>query len=575
MTHMALYRRFRPQVFEDVIGQDPIIITLKNQIKSNNIFHAYLFSGTRGTGKTTTARIFARAVNCLDPQDANPCNKCEVCEGILTENIIDIIEIDAASNRGIDNVRELRENVKYPPSRSKYKVYIIDEAHMLTPEAFNAFLKTLEESPKHVIFILATTNPQALPKTILSRCQRYNFKSIGTEDIIKELKNICTELDVEIEREALSIIALNAKGALRDALSILEQCISFNDNNITADDVLEVLGMVNYDILFKMAKSIADRNSVDTIYTIQEIVAQGKEIQQLIKDLINHFRSLMMIKLDVQLEDMSNLSEEILNKYREQAKLFSSERITNIIYKLSDIETRAKYSEQPRILLEVGIISLCQEDELTTLEVLADKVKALESRINGGNIHIPESEGVKKSIENIKEVLDKPIKKTEEKDDVNIVNMKNKEDIDTLEERDNLSVKENIEEKEIIKSNPLDFKKIESNWEEIRDYMKKDKKASIEALLKEGTLEEMRKDVLIISFKDGYGFHRETIDQPRNKEYIIDVIEKITGQKVKISFVMEYELGKSEENKEDTEIKEVVEKLQETVPEKLLEIIDE
>lgn len=557
MTYKALYRRFRPQVFEDVIGQKAITTTLKNQIRAKNISHAYLFTGTRGTGKTSTAKIFARAVNCLNPQEDNPCNECEVCRGILTESIMDVIEIDAASNNGVDNIRELRENVKYPPSKGKYKVYIIDEVHMLSTGAFNALLKTLEEPPNHVIFILATTDPQKLPATILSRCQRFDFKGITTRDIIEKLKEICIELGIEVEEGALRVIAINAGGALRDALSTLEQCISFTNDKLTEKELTDILGIVNQDLLFSMVENIGKKNTSEALYILQKVVDEGKDIQQFIKDLIHHFRNLMMSKMNVELEEILSLSQEILDRLRQQSKELDIDRITEAINLLSDVEVKAKYATYPRILLEVAIVSLCQEKEGTSIKGLVERVHHLEKMMETRTIK-KESKGLVSSKPSVKE--------------------KNQETLPN--EKEEMIKEEGVTEESIINNpqeeeisvNPPDFSVVVERWQEIRDTIRGDKKAQIEAMLKEGTLEEIRKNTLIISFKDGYGFHRETLDKEKNKEYIASVIEKITGQKLKLSFVMAYELAdKNEESQEDL----IIEKLKKSLPEGLLEVFDE
>ena len=263
--HKALYRVYRPQKFEDVVGQEHITKTLRNQIENNNIGHAYLFSGTRGTGKTSTAKIFARAVNCLESKDQEPCNNCDVCKDILNDNIMDVVEIDAASNNSVDDIRELRESVKYSPTKAKYKVYIIDEVHMLSQGAFNALLKTLEEPPSYVIFILATTEPHKIPATILSRCQRFDFKRVTVKDITSRMKKICSEEDIEVEDKALNLIARNSQGALRDALSILDQCISFGDEKIEYNDVVELLGTVNIEQLFDLAQYIINQDTKESL----------------------------------------------------------------------------------------------------------------------------------------------------------------------------------------------------------------------------------------------------------------------------------------------------------------------
>ncbi|SDL14907.1 DNA polymerase III subunit gamma/tau [Natronincola ferrireducens] len=561
MTYKALYRRFRPQVFEDVIGQGAVTTTLKNQIKTSNVSHAYLFSGTRGTGKTSTAKIFARAINCLNPENFNPCNLCEVCKGILTESIMDVIEIDAASNNGVDHIRELRENVKYPPSKGRYKVYIIDEVHMLSSGAFNALLKTLEEPPDHIIFILATTDPQKLPATILSRCQRFDFKPVTTKDMIERLRDICERIGTTADEEALTTIALNAGGALRDALSILEQCIAFSSDNLTYEDVIDTLGIINHELLFHLGQCIGEKKVSEAIYAIQKIMEEGKDIQQLIKDLIHHFRNLMMVKMEVDLEELSGLSQEILDKLKDQSKAFDVSSITEAIHLLSETEAKAKYAPQPRILLEVAIVTLCQEKEETSFEGLLQRIKKLEETIQTG-------EFIRKAIKQRPSKEIGSIKKEEEPG----LAVKDKEKIESLEE----VVLE--EKKELLKENqatsiPLDFSEIKEKWEEIKAFIRKDKKAQIEAMLREGELEDIIRGSLVISFKDGFGFHRETLDREKTKEYIATVIEKITGQKLKLNLVMEYELGKKEEKDSREEI--LVEKLKKTVPEGILEIYDE
>lgn len=294
--YQALYRQYRPKTFDEVLGQRHITNILKNQIVKENIGHAYLFSGTRGTGKTSTAKIFARAVNCLSPENGNPCNKCEICQGILDESIMDVIEMDAASNRKIDDIRELKDKVIYPPTRAKYKVYIIDEVHMLTTEAFNALLKTLEEPPKHLIFILATTEPQKLPQTILSRCQRFDFKRITSKDLIENMRNICNNLKIDVEDDVLRLIARNTDGAMRDALSLLEQCLAIGETRITYEDAVNILGIVNSQTIFDIVDKVIDKNIEEGLELINQVIENGKDIHQFIKDFLYHFRNLMIVK---------------------------------------------------------------------------------------------------------------------------------------------------------------------------------------------------------------------------------------------------------------------------------------
>ena len=381
--YRALYRQYRPKIFDEVLGQEHITATIKNQIKNNNIGHAYLFSGTKGTGKTSTAKIFSRAVNCLNPIDGNPCNECEICKGILDESIMDVIEMDAASNRGIDDIRELRDKVIYPPSRTKYKIYIIDEVHMLTEPAFNALLKTLEEPPEHLIFILATTEAEKLPQTILSRCQKFDFKRIKSGDITKNMDNICNELDISVEDRALRLIARNSDGSMRDALSLLDQCISYKEGELKYEDALDILGIANTDILFALVDSIIDNELEKALFNIDDIIQMGKDINQFIKDLIYHFRNLLIVKTSHNPMGIIDMEEDIVEKYIEQSKKMSIDYILKALDILNAAENQAKWATQPRIILEMSIIKIVKIEENKGLE---ERVKKLEEIINSGKI---------------------------------------------------------------------------------------------------------------------------------------------------------------------------------------------
>ena len=563
MSYKALYRRFRPKVFEDVVGQDQAIAILKNQIASSNIAHAYLFTGTRGTGKTSTAKIFARAVNCLNTEDSNPCNQCAVCEGILTENIMDVIEIDAASNNGVDNVREIRENVKYPPSKGRYKIYIIDEVHMLSTGAFNALLKTLEEPPSYVIFILATTEPHKIPATILSRCQRFDFKPVKIIEIMKMLGSICEDLGLNYEEEALRLIALNSDGALRDALSILEQCISFTEDTLTYNNVVSILGMVNYEFIFNLVNKIAEKDTSSVLTLINQIIMEGKDIGQLMKDIISHFRSILLAKMNVEIDEIVSLPEERQNHLKEQGKLFTINQITSFIYSLSDIESKLKNSAQPRALIEVGVVGLCSKELDDSLEGLIERVRDLEKIISSGEIKVNS--------------MNRNIGAPQKNNSNHMVYTQNKkvEDNKTTY-NDNLKEKESVRSEESRNSETtLDFETIKNNWQQVLEDLRKEKKASIQALLMEGNLVKLDKDVLFVSFKDGFGFHREALDKEKTKEYISGIIKRLTGQRIKLSFVMEDQLLMESEPKEKID---PIEKLKEVLPKEIhdiLEVVDE
>ena len=374
--YQALYRKYRPKTFDELLGQKHITTTLKNQVLNDNIAHAYLFSGTRGTGKTSAAKILSRAVNCLNPKDGNPCNECDCCKGILNESIMDVIEMDAASNNSVDDVRDLREKVIYPPARTKYKVYIIDEVHMLSKGAFNALLKTLEEPPKHLIFILATAEPERLPQTILSRCQRFDFKRITTKDIVENMRNITDELKVEIDDNVLRLIARNSDGAMRDALSLLDQCFSFNGEKVTYEDAIDILGIANKDLIQNMVINIRDKNLEKVLMSIDEIIQDGKDINQFIKDLINYFRDLMIVKTSSNPKEILEIDN--LEPLKEVSNNMSLDYILKALNTLTNAEVQGKWSTQPRIVLEMAVVKLIDLENEMSLE---ERVKRLEQGI--------------------------------------------------------------------------------------------------------------------------------------------------------------------------------------------------
>lgn len=364
MSYIALYRKWRPVTFDDVVEQTGVVTILKNAVKQDRIGHAYLFCGTRGTGKTTIAKIFSRAINCLDPKDGNPCNTCEVCQGILNQSLLDVMEIDAASNNGVDNVRDIIEEIAYVPTRARYKVYIIDEVHMLSTGAFNALLKTLEEPPEHAVFLLATTDPQKLPATILSRCQRFEFKRIGAAGIVKRLEEICTEAGVIPESTALAVIAQSADGALRDAISILDQCLSTGTKQLTAADVLEILGVASEQFLSRTAEAVADKNIDAVLLAVEDMLKEGKEVPEFIGSLIVYFRNILVLKAAGSNTGLLVMTEEALTDLKRIAQKVSAGQIIDYIKELSILERDVKWASQKKILLEVGLIKLCIKEEV-------------------------------------------------------------------------------------------------------------------------------------------------------------------------------------------------------------------
>lgn len=363
MAYMALYRKWRPQDFSDLIGQEHISETLSNAITTGKVAHAYLFSGPRGTGKTSTAKILAKALNCEHGPTPSPCNNCVCCQKINDGSFMDVFEIDAASNRGIDEIRDLRETVKFAPVDGRYKVYIIDEVHMLTTEAFNALLKTLEEPPAHVVFILATTEVHKVPVTIQSRCQRYDFKRITQKDILQRLISIAEQMNINVDKEALSIIAIQADGGMRDALSLLDQCLAFTKDKLTVDEVRKVLGLVGHDWIWQITDALANKDAQTIMTILDNVIAQGKEIKQLLNELILHFRSIMLYKASNKLLNL-NMYFEDETVLKNQAERFSHEEVVQIIQKIHEAINEIKWAYQPRLTAEMLFLKLCWQVDI-------------------------------------------------------------------------------------------------------------------------------------------------------------------------------------------------------------------
>lgn len=385
MSYMALYRKFRPGEFEDVKGQDHISQTLQNQIKANRIGHAYLFCGTRGTGKTSVAKIFAKAVNCERPLNGSPCGECETCRAISEGRSMNVIEIDAASNNGVDNIREIREEVAYRPTEGKYKVYIIDEVHMLSIGAFNALLKTLEEPPEYVIFILATTEAHKIPITILSRCQRYDFKRISIDTISQRLLDLMEREQVEVEERAIRYIAKAADGSMRDALSLLDQCIAFYlGQKLTYDHVLEVLGAVDTEVFSRLLREIISRDVGKVLKSVEELVMQGRELGQLTTDFTWYLRNLLLAKSSDNMEDVLDVSSENLAQLKEEAQLIENDTLIRYIRIFSELSNQLKYATQKRVLLEVALIKLCKPAMEVNQDSLLDRIRAVEAQLEKG-----------------------------------------------------------------------------------------------------------------------------------------------------------------------------------------------
>lgn len=501
MSYTALYRKFRPKDFEDVKGQEHIVTTLKNQIKADRIGHAYLFCGTRGTGKTTIAKILARAVNCEHPVDGSPCNTCKTCKAILEGTSMNVIEIDAASNNGVDNIREIREEVAYRPTEGRYKVYIIDEVHMLSTGAFNALLKTLEEPPSYVIFILATTEAHKIPITILSRCQRYDFRRITVETIARRLTELMEKEGNDVEEKAIRYIAKAADGSMRDALSLLDQCIAFYlGETLTYEKVLENLGAVDTDIFSGFLRKILKQDTTGAVKTLEEIILQGKEMGQFVTDFIWYLRNLLLISSSDHPEEAVDVSAENLEKMKEESAMVDAETLMRYIRIFSELSNQIKYASQKRVLVEIAIIKLCQPVMETNLDSLYDRVRVLEEKLKNGVVAAP---------------------------------LMPQGEIDTSARRVEMSKAEMQPKPE--KAAPEDLQYVRQNWNAII----RDTKGLLQQMLLESTPKydgNTGEPVLYVEFRNFLA--KTCMDSPDSMEMLKNAIRKKIGKDVEIKMIL-------------------------------------
>ena len=385
MSYTALYRKWRPRVFGDVKGQDHIVTTLQNQIRSERIGHAYLFCGTRGTGKTSVAKIFAKAVNCEHPEDGSPCGECPSCQQIQAGTSLNVVEIDAASNNGVENIREIRDQVQYPPTEGKYRVYIIDEVHMLSTGAFNALLKTLEEPPSYVIFILATTEVHKIPITVLSRCQRYDFRRITVDTIADRLKELTDAEGMAVEDRALRYVAKAGDGSMRDALSLLDQCAAFHYGEIlTYENVLDVLGAVDNRVFRELFGALRSGQTKDCILRLEEMVIQGRELSQFVADFIWFLRNLLILKTADEAEELLDMSEDNLKQLREDAALADENVLMRYIRVFSEVLNQIRFAAQKRVLVELAFIRLTKPEMEQSMDAVLERLERLERQMEEG-----------------------------------------------------------------------------------------------------------------------------------------------------------------------------------------------
>ncbi|WP_066889092.1 DNA polymerase III subunit gamma/tau [Clostridium nigeriense] len=524
MGYTALYREWRPQNFYDIVGQEHITTTVKNQILNDRIAHAYLFCGTRGTGKTTTAKVFAKALNCLDLHEGEPCNKCEMCQKINEGLAIDVTELDAASNNGVDKIRDIIDDVKYPPQEGRYKVYIMDEVHMLSTGAVNAFLKTLEEPPKNVIFILATTDPQKLPITILSRCQRFDFKRINNNEITGRLRKIVNEQNALADDKSLNLIARVSDGAMRDALSILDQAISMGNGSVEYDILINMLGLVTNDHLFNLTNSVIQRNVEKSISIIDEVVYAGKDIYLFIKDLVSHYRNILMAKVTHNPEEVLDMSEENIGLIKEQASKIRAEEVMRYIRILQEAEGNAKLSKQARLYLELAIIKMCKIEYDTSNEVILSRINKLEEGLKNGSLKVVSA--VSNSDNSTK--------------NENIVKEAKKEVKRTLNH--NISGNENSK---------VTLSDIQRSWKDILERFKARRKMIVYASMVTGKPIECKNGILTIEYEEQYKFNKDRLEKPENRAVIQEVLAEIFREDIKIVFEVEEASGSSEKSTED------------------------
>lgn len=496
MSYKALYRLWRPQAFGEIIGQKHITKTLKNALENNKIAHAYLLSGPRGTGKTSTAKIIAKTINCRSPKSGEACNKCSNCTLINSGNSMDVIEIDGASNRGIDEIRELRDKINLAPAEGKYKVYIIDEVHMLTGEAFNALLKTLEEPPGHVIFIMATTEPHKIPATVLSRCQRFDFKRLSNEEMVSRMEEICNNQNVQYESDALYTIARFAGGGMRDALSILDQCLSYCSDSLKLEDVQQVIGIVDYTFLKDVLVAIIEKDIKKVLIKIGELVSSGKDINQFTLQLLDYMRNLLLLKICGSSELLQVPQGEI-ETLQKQADKLSQSQITDMIDILVSAQKEMKWSSDSRLLLETALVKATRSTE-NNIDSLLKRISYLEKIIKDENITVEEGNN-----RHVKEEA------------------KNEEEVSVVLETDKLSIEA-----------------VKSRWEEFMATVKKNKITTY-AFLVEAQPVDLQNGSLILEFKESHAFHMDKLQQKENKEIVVTTFKEVFGENIDLKIQME------------------------------------
>ncbi len=528
--YKALYRKHRPDSFDGIVGQDMVIRTLKNQIKNGQIAHAYLFCGPRGTGKTSTAKVFSKAINCENIKEDGPCGVCDVCESMASGSNMDIIEIDAASNNSVDDVRDLREKVKFPPTKGSYKVYIIDEVHMLSQGAFNALLKTLEEPPKHVVFILATTEPHKLPATILSRCQRFDFKRIGQGTIVEWIRSIAQKEGLDIEESALYSIARQAEGGARDALSLLDQSMGLYGKKISNEGILSILGTASQDFLFTTVDDLIAGRVQGLLEAINKLVDNGKDLSVFVKDLNGHLRDMLVAKLCDKPSDLIDRESSELDRLINQAQGASETRLVRAVEILSELLAYIKKSSQPRILLELALIKICRPSQEDSYDALIDRIELLEKQVKDNSQRLP------RQMTEAVAVYEKEPSPNASIDIVERVPAKEDYESDpgpeSSLEPDSIPMPKDEGAKAKVKD-PI------ANWSQILELVRKDRIA-IYGLLADAK-PRLKENRLILYFPPMQGFYAAAIDKEDNKAYLEGLIKQLTGTDLRLKCLIEDE----------------------------------
>lgn len=526
MSYLVLARKWRPQVFKDVLGQEHVTKTLENAIKSERLANAYLFSGPRGVGKTTIARILAKSINCETGRTITPCNECNSCVEIAESRSLDVFEIDGASNRGIDEVRNLRENLRYAPNKGKYKIYIIDEVHMLTVEAFNALLKTLEEPPKNVLFIFATTEPHKVPATISSRCQRFTFKRLPIKKIIQQLETICKEENIEIDAEALQLIAAKADGSMRDSQSILDQAFSFAGHRIEYHQLLELLGIIDTEFFFELTDCIRNKDTKGILGLVERIFVEGYDVGEFLVNATEHFRNILVAKV-TQKSTALYVSENVARRYLKEAEYFSEEDILRYIKIATDTEYAIKRSSNPRLKFEFALLKMVKMDSSVSLGQLLEKLETLQPNATMNSNPTAQSPAVLNDSQNI--VADKPQSSTIEKRKSEILNLLSKKNSSSLED---LNAGDNeIDENQ---AHFISIDQVKENWIKIIEQIKQ-KKVALSVFVSEGIPTSINDNILELTFPRENDFHINTIS--KNKVFIEKIITQVIGLSVRIKCV--------------------------------------